>query len=211
MIVGAVVLGVLVLVRVAATLARSGPTGAASGTPEVSPSLMAVPQPVLAAHGVVQPIARANVATLGGGTVNELAATVGQVVEKGQILVRIAGSSQTELVVAPWRGTVSSVAVHAGDSVLPGAAVMTIADLSRYQVETTDVDEYLIGRIRVGQAVTMMPDALAPRTLHGTVASISPQSQPAPGGGAHYRTIIEMSGAAPGLWPGMSVHIVFDE
>src|SRR5215472_12888106 len=90
------------------------------GVPRSRRSLIILGATVLSAHGVVQPVARANVASLGGGSVIELLVDVGQSVEKGQVLVRVAGASATELVVAPWSGTVNAVMVHAGDSVAPG-------------------------------------------------------------------------------------------
>jgi multidrug efflux pump subunit AcrA (membrane-fusion protein) len=207
--VGVVVVIALLLVRLATTLGSSAAGGPIGATPTVVSTPIAVPPPALAAHGVVQPIARANIATLAGGTVAELSATVGQVVDKGQILARITGREQAEVVVAPWRGAIGSLAVHVGDSVLPGASIATMADLSGYQVETVDVDEYLVGRIHVGQAVTVTFDALASRSLRGSVVSISAQPQPVPGGGAHYLTIIDLPGAAPELAAGMTARVLF--
>jgi multidrug efflux pump subunit AcrA (membrane-fusion protein) len=209
-ILGAVILSVLIVVRLGTMAARSGAFGGGAAAPAAAASRMEVPPPVLTAHGVVQPVARANVATLGGGSVAELSAEVGQLVEKGQVLARVVATNQTELVLAPWRGTVSSIVVRAGDSLLPGAALLTIADLSRYQVETTDVDDYLIGRIRRGQSATVTLGALTQRTIRGRVSSMSTQSQPAMGGAVQYPTVIELPGAAD-LRPGMSVYVVFEE
>jgi biotin carboxyl carrier protein len=210
-ILGVVVLGVLILVRLGLMAARSATLGTADHAPADTPPVIDAPLPLLAAHGVVQPIARATVATLGGGSVAEVGVEVGQVVEKGQILARVAGASQTELVLAPWRGTVTSIAMHTGDTVIPGSPLLTIADPSRYQVETTDVDDYLIARIRPMQQAIVTFVGLNGRTLRGTVVSIASQSQPLPGGGVQYPTLIELSGAAPDVRPGMSVRVVFEE
>jgi multidrug efflux pump subunit AcrA (membrane-fusion protein) len=204
---GGVVLGILILVRVGVTLALSR----SQDPPASTPSLIGVPPPVLAAHGLVQPVARASVATLAGGTVAQLNANVGQEVEQDQVLARVAGPAQTELVLAPWRGTVTSIAARAGDTLPPGSPLLTIADPSRLQVETTDVDDYLISRIRPRQLATVTFYALDGRRLRGTVRSISSQSQLGPGGGVQYPTVIELSGAAPDLRAGMSAHIVFEE
>jgi multidrug efflux pump subunit AcrA (membrane-fusion protein) len=208
---GAVVLGLLILVRLSLTLVRPGALATTQDSPTSTPTLVGVPPPVLAAHGLVQPVARASVATLAGGTVAQLNASVGQEVEPDQVLARVVGPAQTELVLAPWRGTVTSLAARTGDTLPPGAPLLTIADPSRLQVETTDVDDYLIGRIRPRQLATITFYALDGRSLRGTVRSISAQSQPAPGGGVQYPTVIELSGAAPDLRPGMSAHIVFEE
>jgi multidrug efflux pump subunit AcrA (membrane-fusion protein) len=208
---GVAVLGLLVIVRLGLAAARSAGS-ATGGDAAANPALMMeVPPPVLAAHGVVQPIGRAAVGTLGGGSVSEISVQIGQAVDKGQILARVAAPNQTELVLAPWHGTVSSIAVHAGDSVVPGAVLLTLADPSRYQVETTDVDDYLIARIRHMQAVTVTLDASPQRRLRGRVLSISTQPQAAPGGGVHYATVIELAAADADLRPGTHVRVVFED
>ena len=46
------------------------------------------------------------------------------------------------MLVAPWRGTITDIPVHVGDTVPVGAVVASMGDLSRLQVETTDVDEF---------------------------------------------------------------------
>jgi len=209
-ILGATVLALLIVVRLGLVLARAGTASSSAQVAAAPLQEIQVPPPLLSAHGVVQPVARANVASLGGGSVIELLVDVGQSVEKGQVLVRVAGASATELVVAPWSGTVNAVMVHAGDSVAPGSTLVSIGDPSRYQVETTDVDEYLVGRLRPMQTATVTLDALPDRTLRGTVSSISPQVQAVQGAAPHYPTIINLAGAAPDLRPGMTVHIVFD-
>ncbi len=210
LILGGVVLAVLIVVRLGLLVARSGASSSSSEVAAAPVQEIVVAPPLLSAHGVVQPVARANVASLGGGSVVELLVEVGQSVTKGQVLVRVAGASSTELVVAPWSGTVNSVVVHAGDTVAPGATLLSIGDPSRYQVETTDVDEYLVGRLRVGQAVSVTFDAVPDRTLRGTIASISPQVQTVQGAAPHYPTIINLAGAAPDLRPGLTVHVVFE-
>lgn len=211
MILGAVVLAILIVVRLGLTLARSGALASGLDSPTSTPTPIGVPPAVLAAHGLVQPVARASVATLAGGSVAQLNVSVGQEVEQNQVLARVAGPTQTELVLAPWRGTVTSIAARSGETLLPGSPVLTIADPSRLQVETTDVDDYLIGRIRPGQLATITFDALSGRALRGVVRSISSQSQPAPGQGIQYPTVIELEAAEPDVRAGMSVHIVFDE
>jgi multidrug efflux pump subunit AcrA (membrane-fusion protein) len=205
MIVGGMLLALLIVVRLGVAAARSsGVTSETSGSIEVPPA-------VLAAHGLVQPLARANVATLGGGTIAELSVDVGQQVEKGQVVARLNGPAQVELVVAPLRGIVTALPVHAGDTLTPGAQLMTIADPSRYRVETTDVDEFLIGRLRTSQGASVTFDALPNRSIRGMVVSISPQAVTIASGGAHYPTIIDLPGAAPELRPGMTAHVTFDQ
>ncbi len=213
LILGGTVLAVLIVVRIGLVVARSG-TATSSEVASAGAPAIEVPVAVLAAHGVLQPVSRANVASLGGGSVVELSASVGQPVEKGQLLARVAGATgQAELVTAPWTGTITGVSVHVGDSVLPGAVLLQLADPTRYQVETTDVDEYLVGRLRPLQGASVTIDALPDRTLRGTVTSVSGQLQTPQAGTAgtpNYPTIIALAGAAPDLRPGLTVHILFD-
>lgn len=180
---------------------------AAWATPTPKPTPVASPQ-ALTAHGVVQPVARASIATLGGGVVSQLLVQVGQTVDAQQVVAQVTASGGAEMLVAPWRGTVTGIDVHLGDTILPGTVVATIGDLSRYQVETTDVDEYLIGHIRPNQAVTMTVEALDGLELRGFVQSVSLQQQTTAGVG-NYPVVIDLRGPLPDLRPGMTVRITF--
>ncbi|HET6316622.1 MAG TPA: HlyD family efflux transporter periplasmic adaptor subunit [Chloroflexota bacterium] len=205
--VGIALLAVLVVARVGGSMVTRSAT---PDEPTEKAQQIEVPAAPLTAHGLVQPVARANVTTIGGGSVIDLLVSVGQSVEKGQALARVAGPTQTEVVIAPLDGAVNAVNVHAGDGVPPGATLLTVADSSRYQVESVDVDEYLLARLRPRQGVTITFDSDPQRTLRGTVGSISPQAQTTPAGGLNYLTIVNLAGAEPNLRPGMTVHLVFD-
>lgn len=211
-ILGLVVIGVLVLVRIGVTASRSGTAGMPASPTAGASAVIELPPVVLAAHGVVQPAARASVGPLGAGSVADLRVEVGQLVDKADVVARLVGpGGQAELLVAPWRGTISNILLHVGDTAVPGATVFTIADLSHYQLETTDVDEYLIGRVRRGQFVTVTIDVQPARRLRGTVLTAASQTQPSAGGGTHYPVVIELGGTDPDLRPGMSAHVVFDQ
>jgi multidrug resistance efflux pump len=133
---------------------------------------------------------------------------VGQTVEAQRPLARVALPGQAELLVAPWAGTVIGLGAHLGDTVAPGTTLVTIADLSRYQVETSDVDEYLIARLHPGQAATLTIDALDGLELRGSVRSVSLQ-QVTVGGAASYPIVIELAPTGASLRPGMSARVGF--
>jgi multidrug efflux pump subunit AcrA (membrane-fusion protein) len=184
--------------------------GAGGALTAPTPTPTAAPTPVLLrARGTIQPVARANVGTLGGGVVDQLNVRVGQSVDAQQPIARVALPGQTELLVAPWAGTVTGVNVHLGDTVTPGTTLVTVADLSRYQVETTDVDEYLIAKLRPGQAATLTIEALDGLELRGSVRTVSLQQQAAPGGSPSYPVMIDLPATGAPLRPGMSVRISF--
>ncbi len=56
--------------------------------------------------------------------------------------------------------------------VAPGAPAVHLADVSTWQIETTDLTELDVVRVRVGSPVTMTFDALPELELTGTVSRI---------------------------------------
>jgi multidrug resistance efflux pump len=75
-------------------------------------------------------------------------------------------------VVAPFSGAVADLQLKAGEMVSPGQAVVTLADFSRWVIETDDLTEIEVPRISVGQKVTVTADALPDLELTGVVESI---------------------------------------
>ncbi len=198
---GAVLL--LVLAAVSVRQAREPAQPQASGAPEATPVLH------LIARGRVAPVAQARIGTQGGGIVLSIAVAPGDTVQAQQEIARVRGQAGIEVLAAPWAGTITSVPAQAGDTVLPGTVIATLADLSRLQVETTDVDEFLIPHISKGQAVTITVDALDQRVLQGYVRTIALQQQTSPSGDQHYPVTIDLVTAPPDLRIGMTVRIEF--
>jgi len=194
----------LALVGVVAMNALTRPT----------PALVAAPTPTaarLVAHGTIAPVSQARVGTLAGGVLSEVSVNVGQQVAAQQELARVRGPSSTEQLVAPFAGTITGVLAHTGDTLVPGAGVLLVADLTRLQVETTDVDEFLIGHVRPGQTVALSIDALDRRELTGRILTVALQPQTNATGDQHYPVTIDLGGTTPDLRPGMSVRITFPE
>jgi multidrug resistance efflux pump len=75
-------------------------------------------------------------------------------------------------VTAPYAGTVARIDISAGETALPGQEVIIFADMDPWYVETTDLTEMMVGNIRVGQTVAVVPDAMPDVTLTGTVERI---------------------------------------
>lgn len=162
----------------------------------------------LVARGQVRPVGQARVATLTGGTITRLAVAVGDTVEEEQEIARVRGPNGTEVLTAPWRGTVTTVPVHLGDTVLPGTTLVTIGDLSRLQVETTDVDEFLIAHLYPGQLLTLTVDALDGREVLARVRSVALELQPGEvPGDQHYPVILDLVDPPPQLRAGMTVRL----
>jgi multidrug efflux pump subunit AcrA (membrane-fusion protein) len=196
----AMVAGALALQRVAATPPA---VSAATATPVLRPQ----------AHGQVRPVAQARVGTLAGGVVASITVDVGDAVGERQEIARVRGQAGTEVLTAPIRGTIAGIPVHVGDTLLPGTIVATVADASRLQVETTDVDEFLIARVRAGQRVALTIDALD-RETPGQVRTVALEPTTptvVSGGDANYLVTIDLLDVIPDLRPGMTVRVLFPD
>jgi multidrug efflux pump subunit AcrA (membrane-fusion protein) len=134
---------------------------------------------------------------------------LGDAVEEQQPIARLRGPNGTEVLTAPRHGEIVSLPVQVGDTLTPGTTLAVVADLSRLQVETTDVDEFLVGQIRRGQPVTLQIDALERRDLRGRVRTVAPQPQTSATGDEHYPVVIDLEEPAPGLRIGMTARITF--
>ena len=75
---------------------------------------------------------------------------------------------------APFDGTVVAITVQPGEVVQPGQVVATVGDLARLRIETTDLSERDVARVRVGQAAQVTLDAFT-AALNGSVAAIAPR------------------------------------
>jgi HlyD family secretion protein len=74
--------------------------------------------------------------------------------------------------VAPFDGTVVDLNLILGEQVTPGNPIATLVDFSQWYIETDNLTEIEVVEVEVGQAVTIVPDALPEVTLTGTVDSI---------------------------------------
>jgi multidrug efflux pump subunit AcrA (membrane-fusion protein) len=109
---------------------------------------------------------------------------------------------------APFDGTVASVNVHPGEWVIPGQSVLTLVDLSRLRVETTDLSERDVPKVEVGQQVSVFIEALG-QQVTGQVSDISSLADTL-GGDVVYKTTIDLDAFPQGLRAGMSVEVTFE-
>jgi multidrug resistance efflux pump len=106
---------------------------------------------------------------------------------------------------APTAGTIVRLDVGPGEAVMPGQAILTMVDLERMRVETTDLSELDIARVAPGQRAEVYMEALEV-TTQGRVVRVVPQAELL-GGDVVYRVIIELGEQPPGLRWGMSVEV----
>lgn len=140
-----------------------------------------------------------------GPSQESLAAAMAAVAEAEAVLQR-AQAEVTELTLrAPFTGTVTTLKVNGGEMVQPGQAVLTLANLSQLQVETTDLSERDVAGVTVGRAATVYVEALD-LEIAGRVLRIAPQPSTI-GGDVVYTTVIALEQQPPGLRWGMSVEV----
>lgn len=110
-------------------------------------------------------------------------------------------ASQSNLT-APFDGVVVSVDVSPAETVTPGQVVIVMGDLSHFRIETTDLSEVNVGRVKIGQDVDVYIKALN-REMKGEVIDISRISSTL-GGDVVYKVTIELDSQPKGLLWGMS-------
>ncbi|MCX7838412.1 MAG: efflux RND transporter periplasmic adaptor subunit [Anaerolineae bacterium] len=74
-------------------------------------------------------------------------------------------------IVAPFDGTVVSIVPKVGEAAVANTPVITLADLSRMQVQV-NVDETTLSTLRVGQTATITVDTFPNKVLSGRVKKI---------------------------------------
>jgi biotin carboxyl carrier protein len=176
-----------------------------------APTVAPVTNSALLAHGQIMPAIRAQVGTIAGGTVHAVAVAPGTVTAERAELARVEGPTGTEVITAPFSGTVTNVLVHAGDTLLAGAAVAVVVDPRTLQVETSDVDQFLIGRVSAGQIVRVTVDALDNVAVLGTIRSVAGLPQPDGNGGQHYPVVITPAGLPAAARAGISVRVMLTD
>jgi HlyD family secretion protein len=115
------------------------------------------------------------------------------------------------ILVAPFDGTITHLALRQGESVSAGAVIATIADTSRWRVETTDLDEWSAARVKVGQAAKVTVNALANRVVTSKVANIASQAVTLSTGEVSYVVTLLLEPTDAELRWGMTVKVEFQK
>lgn len=163
------------------------------------------------ARGKVVPAKFARLVTLTGGTVRSARVAAGASVNDREEIARVESAGGTvDVVVAPFAGTLLSLTARIGDGLLPGSEIGQVGDLSSYEIETTDIDEYQIASVRVGQAAEISIDALGERSrFGGRVTSVTMTPRLSATGDTHYPITITLDRADVELRPGMTARLRF--
>ncbi len=109
---------------------------------------------------------------------------------------------------APFNSTITDINLEIGQLAAPEIWAVQLADLSEFHIETSDLTELEVVKIKVGQKVEIRPDALPETILYGHVESIG-ESFKTQAGDIVYTVNIVLDDTDPRLRWGMTVEITF--
>ncbi|MFQ5576190.1 MAG: HlyD family secretion protein [Anaerolineae bacterium] len=108
---------------------------------------------------------------------------------------------------APFNGTLTNLNLEPGEIATPGAPIATVADITRWKIETDDLTEIDIVKVVEGQTVNITFDALPGETFSGVVSLIKPRSE-LKAGDVTYTVVITIDdGGDPRLRWGMTAFV----
>jgi HlyD family secretion protein len=127
-------------------------------------------------------------------------------VQQAQVALEIAQFNLTQATLtAPFDGTVASIKVIPGEFVPSEQDVMTLATLNDLQVETTDLSERDITKVKVGAPVKIFIEALN-ESFTGKVIGISPKADTV-GGDVVFKVTIAFDRQPQNLLWGMTAEV----
>jgi RND family efflux transporter MFP subunit len=106
---------------------------------------------------------------------------------------------------APFDGTIVSTDIAPGETVVPGATVIVLGDLTSYKIETTDLSERDVTRIAIGQPASVFIEALGSE-FSAKVTEIA-RSSTTLGGDVVFKVTLELDEQPDGLLWGMSADV----
>jgi HlyD family secretion protein len=128
-------------------------------------------------------------------------------VKQAQVALDVAKAQLDKLqLIAPFDGTIGTVTVRSGEVAAPGQPIVTLGDLGSLRVETTDLSETDIARVKEGQTVKVTFDALPGKTITGKVLRIAPMSTPGQSA-VNYIVTVQLDEIDPALRWGMTAFV----
>jgi len=110
----------------------------------------------------------------------------------------------------PLAGTLADLNLKVGEQVAPGQPVGTVADFSGWEVETDNLTEIEVVKIRLEQGASVTLDALPGVTLRGSISGIS-DTFVEQRGDITYQVTITLSDQNPQMRWGMTAQVTFDK
>jgi HlyD family secretion protein len=125
-------------------------------------------------------VAEANLADLMAGPTPEDLAVAEAKVQQAQAQLKLAQAYQSRAqIAAPLTGLVTERSAHAGETVQPGAPLLSIVNLDTVEM-IVYVPQAELPRVKIGSPVKVYADAYPNEVFTGEVASIAQQAQFSP-------------------------------
>lgn len=122
-------------------------------------------------------VARKKLAELQAGpTPEEIDLAEAQIAQAQAAVLAVQAQMDKMTLRSPISGVVTSRSAHAGEAAIPGASLLTVADLDQVKL-TIYVPEDELGRVYLGQEVEVRVDSFPQRVFTGTVSYISQQAE----------------------------------
>ncbi len=151
--------------------------------------------------------AKAQLDLLKAGATPEQIAVAEAGVQQAQVTVDMAKAQLDKLqLTAPFDGTIGTVYVRSGEIAQPGQSIVTLGNLGSLRVETTDLSETDIARVKEGLPVNVTFDALPGKTITGKVVRIAPMSTPGQSA-VNYIVTVQLDEIDPALRWGMTAFV----
>jgi HlyD family secretion protein len=144
--------------------------------------------------------------TKAGARPEDMAVVEAQMQQAHTILEKAKEALSRAQLLAPFDGTISAVYLSQGEWAEAGAPVVELLDTTRWRIETRNVSELNIGRIRVGQEAIVWVMAFRGEELRGRVDAISPVAV-VQQGDTTYTVFIELEPTDLNLRPGMNAEV----
>jgi multidrug efflux pump subunit AcrA (membrane-fusion protein) len=125
-------------------------------------------------------------------------------------LVAVQMKTESVELKAPFAATVAVQNLKVGEHVNMGEAVVTLADFGGWEIQTDDLTEIEVVKIKPGQVATVKLDALPDVRLNGTVKSISSKYEEKRGDITYTVTLVVAGTDAPLRW-GMTAEVTFEK
>ncbi len=107
--------------------------------------------------------------------------------------------------IAPFDGTVVDILANSGEAVQAGDSIILLANINKLIVQTTDLSEVDIARVRLGMPAKVTFDALPDIISSGVVTDVALKN--ASGSGVYYNVYVTLDQTPPELRWGMSAFV----
>jgi multidrug efflux pump subunit AcrA (membrane-fusion protein) len=154
--------------------ARSALTEATKGSGQ---QVQAAQANVAAAQAQID-IAQAQLDRLKAGATSAQIAAAEASVAQAEAGLQVAQAALNEAtLIAPFDGTIAQIDTETGQVVGPGAPIVSMANLRKWEIDTDDLSEVDVINVQPDQAVTITFDALPGVKLEGKVLAVTPKAE----------------------------------